>query len=64
LEINLVDGNSNLYVQETFEIDSWIPIIESVNDWARSRFHRLKKYFLFILDSSFSFKIKPSRRTW
>ena len=33
--IMIVDGYSNPYVQETFEIDSWIPVIESVDDWAK-----------------------------
>ena len=33
--IMIADGYSDPYVQETFEIDSLIPIIESVNDWAK-----------------------------
>lgn len=33
--IMIVDGYSDPYVQETFEIDSWIPVIESVDDWAK-----------------------------
>ena len=31
----IADGYSDPYVQETFEIDSLIPIIESVADWAK-----------------------------
>ena len=33
--IMIADGYSDPYVQETFEIDSLIPIIESVADWAK-----------------------------
>ena len=33
--IMIVDGYSDPYVQETFEIDSWIPVIESIDDWAK-----------------------------
>ena len=33
--VMIVDGYSDPYVQETFEIDSWIPVIESVDDWAK-----------------------------
>ena len=33
--IMIADGYSDPYVQETFEIDSLIPIIESVNDWVK-----------------------------
>ena len=33
--IMIVDGYSDPYVQQTFEIDSWIPVIESVDDWAK-----------------------------
>ena len=33
--IMIVEGYSDPYVQETFEIDSWIPVIESVDDWAK-----------------------------
>ena len=30
--ILIVDGYSEPYIQESFEIDAWIPVIESVND--------------------------------
>ena len=33
--ILIVDGYSEPYIQESFEIDSWIPVIESVNDWEK-----------------------------
>ena len=33
--ILIVDGYSTPYLQESFEIDSWIPVIESVNDWEK-----------------------------
>ena len=33
--VMIVDGYSDPYVQEAFEIDSWIPVIESVDDWAK-----------------------------
>ena len=33
--IMIADGYSDPYVQETFEIDSLIPVIESVADWAK-----------------------------
>ena len=35
LEILIVDGYSTPYLQEPFEIDAWIPVIESVNDWEK-----------------------------
>lgn len=31
----IVDGYAKPYTKEKFEIDSWIPIIESVKDWAK-----------------------------
>ena len=31
----IVDGYAKPYTKEKFEIDSWIPIIESVNDWEK-----------------------------
>jgi hypothetical protein len=31
----IVDGNAEPYTKEKFEIDSWIPIIESVKDWEK-----------------------------
>ena len=31
----IVDGYAELYTKENFEIDSWIPIIESVKDWEK-----------------------------
>lgn len=33
--ILIVDGYSTPYLQESFEIDAWIPVIESVNDWEK-----------------------------
>lgn len=33
--ILIVDGYSEPYIQEFFEIDSWVPVIESVNDWVK-----------------------------
>jgi len=33
--ILIVDGYSEPYIQESFEIDSWVPVIESVNDWEK-----------------------------
>ena len=33
--ILIVDGYSEPYIQESFEIDSWVPVIESVNDWVK-----------------------------
>ena len=33
--ILIVDGYSEPYIQESFEIDAWIPVIESVNDWEK-----------------------------
>ena len=33
--ILIVDGYSEPYIQESFEIDAWIPVIESVNDWVK-----------------------------
>ncbi|WP_455103753.1 hypothetical protein [Peptostreptococcus sp.] len=33
--ILIVDGCSEPYIQESFEIDSWVPVIESVNDWVK-----------------------------
>lgn len=33
--ILIVDGYSEPYIQEFFEIDSWVPVIESVNDWEK-----------------------------
>lgn len=33
--ILVVDGYAKPYTQETFEIDSWIPVIESVDDWEK-----------------------------
>ena len=33
--ILIVDGYSESYIQESFEIDSWVPVIESVNDWVK-----------------------------
>lgn len=33
--IVIVDGYSEPYIQESFEIDSWVPVIESVNDWVK-----------------------------
>ena len=33
--ILMVDGYSEPYIQESFEIDSWVPVIESVNDWVK-----------------------------
>lgn len=31
----IVDGCAEPYRKEKFELDSWIPIIESVNDWEK-----------------------------
>ena len=31
----IVDGYAEPYTKEKFEIDSWIPIIESVKDWEK-----------------------------
>lgn len=31
----IVDGYAKPYTKDKFEIDSWIPIIESVKDWAK-----------------------------
>ncbi len=31
----IVDGYAKPYTKEKFEIDSWIPIIESVKDWEK-----------------------------
>ena len=31
----IVDGYAEPYTKENFEIDSWIPIIESVKDWEK-----------------------------
>lgn len=31
----IVDGYAKPYTKEKIEIDSWIPIIESVNDWEK-----------------------------
>ena len=33
--ILIVDGYSEPYIQESFEIDAWVPVIESVNDWVK-----------------------------
>ena len=33
--ILIIDGYSEPYIQESFEIDSWVPVIESVNDWVK-----------------------------
>ena len=33
--ILIVDGYSEPYIQESFEIDAWIPVIDSVNDWEK-----------------------------
>ena len=33
--ILIVDGYTEPYEQEKFEIDSWIPVIESVKDWEK-----------------------------
>lgn len=33
--ILIVDGYSEPYIQESFEIDSWVPVIESVYDWVK-----------------------------
>lgn len=33
--ILIVDGYSEPYIQESFEIDAWVPIIETVNDWMK-----------------------------
>ena len=33
--ILIVDGYSEPYIQESFEIDAWVPVIESVNDWEK-----------------------------
>lgn len=33
--IMIVDGYSDPYEEEKFEIDSWLPIIESASDWAK-----------------------------
>ncbi|WP_455105396.1 hypothetical protein [Peptostreptococcus sp.] len=33
--ILIVDGYSEPYIQEFFEIDTWVPVIESVNDWVK-----------------------------
>ncbi len=33
--ILIVDGYTKPYTQEKFEIDSWIPVIKSVKDWAK-----------------------------
>lgn len=33
--ILIVDGYSEPYIQGSFEIDSWVPVIESVNDWVK-----------------------------
>lgn len=33
--ILIVDGYSEPYIQESFEIDAWVPIIETVNDWVK-----------------------------
>ena len=29
----ILDGYTEPWIEENFEIDSWIPIIESVQDW-------------------------------
>ena len=31
----IVDGYSDPYEEGKFEIDSWVPIIESASDWAK-----------------------------
>ena len=33
--ILIVDGYSEPYILESFELDSWVPVIESVNDWVK-----------------------------
>ena len=33
----VVDGYAGLPTKEKFEIDSWIPVIESVKDWEKLR---------------------------
>ena len=33
----VVDGYADLPTKEKFEIDSWIPVIESVKDWEKLR---------------------------
>ena len=33
----VVDGYADLPIKEKFEIDSWIPVIESVKDWEKLR---------------------------
>lgn len=33
--ILIIDGYSEPYIQESFEIDAWVPVIESVNDWVK-----------------------------
>ncbi len=33
--ILIVDGYSEPYIQDSFEIDAWVPVIESVNDWVK-----------------------------
>jgi len=34
-----LDGYTNPYIEEKFEIDSWIPVIESVIDWEKFETH-------------------------
>ena len=31
----ILDGYAEPYTKEKFEIDSWIPVIESVKDWEK-----------------------------
>ncbi|MGX7069618.1 hypothetical protein [Gemella bergeri] len=31
----IVDGYADPYIKEKFEIDSWVPVIESVEDWEK-----------------------------
>ena len=33
----IVDGYADPYIKEKFEIDSWIPIIETAEDWKKYR---------------------------
>lgn len=35
----ILDGYTNPYIEEKFEIDSWIPVIESVIDWEKFETH-------------------------